>query len=150
MTMIFEMIRRKGAGFEVSMNGNVFYVPAGADNHIYRAVVAAVEGGAVVQPEAPPPPAPIPDISFSQLLIGLVGAGWITEAEGNGWLAGTLPPPVLALISALPENQRFAARARALRPSVVVRSDPLVNALAAAQGKTAAEIDAFFVAASAL
>ena len=91
---------------------------------------------------------PVPDISFSQLLIGLVGAGWITEAEGNGWLAGTLPPPVLALINALPENQRFAARARALRPSVVVRSDPLVNALAAAQGKTAAEMDAFFRTAS--
>ena len=91
----------------------------------------------------------IPDISFPQLLIGLVGAGWITEAEGNGWLTGTLPPPLVALISALPENQRFAARARALRPSVVVRSDPLVNALAAAQGKTAAEMDAFFIAASA-
>ena len=93
---------------------------------------------------------PVPDISFSQLLIGLVGAGWITEAEGNGWLAGTLPPPVLALINALPANQRFAARTRALRPSVVVRSDPLVNALAAAQGKTAAEMDAFFQTASAL
>lgn len=83
-------------------------------------------------------------LTFAQLLIGLVAEGWITEREGDAWLAGTLPPAVLAAISARPAGARFAARARAARPSVVLRTDPLVSALAASQGKTDSEIDAFF------
>ena len=41
-------------------------------------------------------------------------------------------------------DARFAAKARAARPSVVLRADPLVNALAQARGLTAAQLDAFF------
>lgn len=89
-------------------------------------------------------PGELVKITFAQLLIGLVAEGWITEAEGDGWLAGTLPSPVLALIATLPEAQRFAAKARAIRPSEVLRRDPLVEMLGAAQGKTSAELDAFF------
>ena len=83
-------------------------------------------------------------ISFAQLLIGLVAERWITEAEGDAWLTGTPPAPVLALIGQLPQAQRFAAKARAVRPSVVLRSDPLVIALGTMQGKTPAQLDAFF------
>jgi hypothetical protein len=91
-----------------------------------------------------PQPAPVPDLSFAQLMIGLVSEGWITEAEGEAWLTGTLPAPVLALIGTLPAGQQFPAKARALRPTVVERTDPLVSALGAAQGKTAAQLDTFF------
>lgn len=83
-------------------------------------------------------------LSFAQLLIGLVTYGWITEVEGDNWADGVLPGAVTQLIATLPQAQRFAARVRAKRPSVVVRSDPLVNALATAQGKTQAELDDFF------
>jgi hypothetical protein len=83
-------------------------------------------------------------ISFAQMLIGLVSEQWITEAEGEAWLTGTLPAAVLGLISTLPANQRFAARARAVQPSVVMRNDPLVAALGAAQGKTTEQMDDFF------
>ncbi len=83
-------------------------------------------------------------ITFAQLLIGLVAEGWISEADGEGWLTGTLPAPVLALISTLPAQHRFAAKARATRPSEVLRRDPLVEMLGAAQGKTAEQLDAFF------
>jgi hypothetical protein len=82
-------------------------------------------------------------ITFAQLLIGLVTEGWISEAEGEAWLTGTPPAPVLTLIGQLPQAARFAARARALRPSIVLLSDPLVQALGAMQGKTA-ELPAFF------
>ena len=92
----------------------------------------------------PPPPAPTPDLSFAQLMIGLVSEGWITTAEGEAWLTGTLPAPVLALIGTLPEAQRFAAKARALRPTVIERNEPLVTMLGAAQGKTDAQLDTFF------
>lgn len=85
-------------------------------------------------------------LTFAQLLIGLVAEGWISEQEGEAWLAGTLPAAVLAVIGTLPQGQRFAAKARAARPSVIERLDPLVVALAAAQGKSDAQLDAFFAA----
>jgi hypothetical protein len=91
-----------------------------------------------------PPPAPVPNLSFAQLMIGLVSEGWITTAEGEAWLTGTLPAPVLALIATLPDAQQFPAKARALRPTIVERTDPLVNALGAAQGKTPEQLDDFF------
>ena len=84
-------------------------------------------------------------LSFAQLLIGLVAEGWITEAEGEAWLAGTLPAGVLALIATLPQAAQFPARARAVAPSYVVRLDPLVVALAQAQGKSDTQLDTFFL-----
>ena len=83
-------------------------------------------------------------LSFAQLLIGLVTEAWIAEAEGDAWLAGTLPFAVLTVIDSLPAEQRFAARARALRPSEVLRNDPLVSSMGVAAGKSAEEIDTFF------
>lgn len=102
-----------------------------------------------------PPPEPSPEdllaaeragmrLTFSQLLIGLVAEGWISEAEGEAWLAGELPASVITLIATLPTAERFAAKARALRPSEILRTDRLVSALASAEGKTEAELDAFF------
>lgn len=112
-------------------------VPLRPASHYFWGAGAWVEG--------PLPVAPVPpSISFAQLLIGLVAEGWITEAEGEAWLAGTLPGTVLLVIDGLPEGQRFAAKARALRPSEVLRGDPLVAAMGAAAGKTEAEIDTFF------
>ena len=128
--------------YTADINGTVWHgiTPA---SRFYADVQDAIAAGEPVG--APPsPPVIIPDLSFAQLLIGLVTEEWITEAEGGGWLVGTLPAPVLAVIATLPTNQQFAAKARAIRPSAVVRADPLVAALAAAEGKTSAEIDAFF------
>ena len=88
---------------------------------------------------------PVPaSISFAQLLIGLVTETWITEAEGTAWLQGVLPAAVETLITSLPQEQQFIARARASRPSEVLRNDPLVVSLGAAQGKTEEELDDFF------
>lgn len=111
-------------------------------------IVAGIDG----VPIAVDPPAPDlatqragMQMSFAQLLIGLVAEAWITEAEGEAWLAGTLPAAVLSVIAALPPEARFAATARAIRPSVILRTDPLVAALGAAQGTSDAELDAFFI-----
>lgn len=91
------------------------------------------------------PPAPVPaSLSFAQLLIGLVTEQWISEEEGEAWLAGTLPAAVLAVIESLPAEYRFAAKARAIRPSEVLRSDPLVAAMSAAAGKTEEDLNNFF------
>ncbi len=88
-------------------------------------------------------------LSFAQLLIGLVSEGWISQAEGEAWLAGTLPAQVTMILSALPAEQQFAAKARALRPSVVQRMDPLVLGMMAAANKTAEQLDTFFMTYSA-
>lgn len=113
-------------------------------SRFYENVMQAIADGEPVG-TPPVPPVVIPNLSFAQLLIGLVTEGWITEAEGEGWLVGTLPAPVLAVIATLPTNQQFAAKARASRPSDIERADPLVGALATAEGKTPAEIDTFFI-----
>jgi hypothetical protein len=83
-------------------------------------------------------------MSFAQMLIGLVTEQWITEADGNGWLVGVLPPSVEATINLVPADQRFAARARATRPSEVLRLDPLVQMMALAQNRSPEEVDDFF------
>jgi len=117
-----------------------------------------IDGGfAVIDKPEPPEPEPEPEpeptleekragmqLSFAQLLIGLVTEAWITEAEGEAWLAGERPAEVEALIATLPVEQRFAAKARASRPSIILRTDPLVIALATAKQKTAEQLDTFF------
>lgn len=113
-------------------------------SRFYENVMQAIADGEPVG-TPPVPPVVIPNLSFAQLMIGLVTEGWITEAEGEGWLAGTLPAAVLTVIGTLPTNQQFAAKARASRPSDIERADPLVAELAAAEGKTSEEIDTFFL-----
>jgi hypothetical protein len=113
-------------------------------SRFYPEVEAAIADGEPVG-TPPVPPVVIPNLSLAQLLIGLVTEDWITEAEGEGWLVGTLPAAVLTVIGTLPLNQQFAAKARASRPSDVERADPLVAAMAAAEGKSPDQIDEFFL-----
>jgi hypothetical protein len=104
---------------------------------------------------APPPAPPTAEellaeeranmrLSFPQLVIGLVEEQWITEADGDGWITGILPSTVMTTINLLPAEQRFAARAKAARPSYIDRMDPLVGMMALAQGRSPSEIDEFF------
>ena len=103
------------------------------------------ENGEFTPPPSGPDLAPVPQsITFAQLLIGLVSEQWISEFEGEQWLQGVLPPQVTSLIETLPLAEQFPAKARAARPSVVLRNDPLVVSMGAAQNKTAEEIDDFF------
>ena len=86
------------------------------------------------EPEPEPDPNAVPQsITMRQLLIGLMGAEWITPAQADAWSAdGTLPPPITAVIDALPtEAERVAARITARKMSSAYRHDLLL--LAAAQ-----------------
>jgi hypothetical protein len=83
-------------------------------------------------------------MTFAQMIIGLVTSGWLTEEEGEQWLDGVLPLNVTTIINSLPEKQRFVAKVRAKRPSVILRNDPLVVALSLSNNKTQEELDAFF------
>ena len=145
----------------LKQNGTIlFAVPEGGwlnlpDGRIISPAEDGWTDGEYTLEVIPPAPAPTPEellaaerammkLSFAQLMIGLVTEAWITQAEGEAWLAGTLPSAVLLVIDNLPVDQRFAAKARALRPSEVVRNDPLVASMGTAAGKTDVEIDAFF------
>jgi hypothetical protein len=84
-------------------------------------------------------------LSFAQMMIGLVNEGWITPEEGRAWRDRVgLPPSAVALISSLPVEMQFAAETRALAASEILRSDPLVEALGAAESKTPEQLDQFF------
>ncbi len=139
---MIENIIRTATGYRATIDGTTWEIPDDAANRYRQAVLAAIAAGADVTDEVIAPAQTV-QITFAQLLIGLVAEGWITEADGVAWLSGTPPAPVLALIGQLPAGQRFAARARAVRPSVVLLSDPLVQALGAMQGKSA-ELPGFF------
>lgn len=84
-------------------------------------------------------------LTFYQLLIGLVTEGWITEVEGEAWLTGNLPETVLKAIRDLPQDQQFTAKVHSIRPSVIYRNDVLVQALSEAKGKSSLEVDEFFI-----
>ena len=132
-----DFIKKVLAGAQFTLPNGDVVSPAyeGWGNGEYTLVEAPIE------PALEPGPEPVPaSMSFAQLMIGLVTEKWITEAEGNQWLMGGLPAAVLDVIATLPPDQQFAARARATRPSEVLRNDPLVNAL----GTNQEEIDRFF------
>lgn len=83
-------------------------------------------------------------LTFPQMLIGLVIDGRITEAEGEGWLVGTIPNIAMQLVNTLPAQQRFGAKARLLKPQFISRVEPLTGALGAYCGMTDEDLDTFF------
>lgn len=97
-------------------------------------------------PEQEPQPDPVPYvISRRQIMTGLALAGWITEQEALDAIAtGARPAAVELVITALPEDQQFHARMKWAGFQEAYRTDPLVIALADAEGKSPADIDEFF------
>lgn len=99
--------------------------------------------------KAPPPPVP-QELSFAQFVVGLTETGWITDAEAEAWLAGNaLPAGVELALGQIPaqaggQKPRLRARARALRPSVVMRNNELLAMMAAQRGATAEQLDDMF------
>lgn len=143
LTELGENIGKIEEGSEFRLPNGDFVSPA----------YAGWQSGDYALSEADPEPAPVPDpdadrqfmnLSFAQLMIGLVTEQWITEAEGSLWLTGALPPQVQSTIAMLPAENQFAATAKASRPSVVERMDPLVQMMALAQGRSPEEVDDFF------
>lgn len=107
-------------------------------------------GTTLSPPAAPPVPVPA-QITRLQLILGLTMAGLIPAAEGEAAAAGTAIPALIAgVFNTLPPDQAIGARIRWNAMTVCERANPLVAAVAAASGKTSAEMDAYFIAWSAL
>ena len=93
--------------------------------------------------------ATVPDrISSRQLLIGLMTESVITESEAiEAARTGAVPAAIQAVFDKLPSaGERAAAAITWAKMSVVERDHPLVDALAAANGMSEADVDAFFQA----
>lgn len=86
--------------------------------------------------------------SLSRLDFALAawGAGLITEAERDEWLAGgKLPGIVVAALDQIDDDkQRSIARARVVATQEVERNTPLIRLMQAALDLTDAQIDTMF------
>ena len=141
---MIENIIQTQSGYRATIDGTEWSIPDASGNRHWQMVQDAIAEGATVTVEEPPP-APVPaSMTFAQLLIGLVTEQWITQYEGEAWLQGVLPAQVTGLIDTLPVEQQFPAKARAIRPSEVLRSDPFVEMMGAAANKTPEQLDEFF------
>jgi hypothetical protein len=98
-----------------------------------------------------PPLPPIPQsISDRQFFQQLAVTGIITQDEALASNAAVIPAPLLTIINAMPSDQQFDAKMLLSGATVFERDHPMTLAIGAAYGWTAAQIDAFFMAAAAL
>jgi hypothetical protein len=119
---------------------------------LLNGVVVPMTAGEIAAHSWPVLQAPVPaEISFAQFIVGLTEQAWITDAEAAAWLgASALPATVEGALSGIPETgpdqtkPRLRARARALRPSVIQRSNELLLMMAQSRGASAAQLDDFF------
>jgi phosphohistidine swiveling domain-containing protein len=83
---------------------------------------------------------------FQQLAVQSI----IAEDEALQANAAVIPSELMTLINGLPADQQFAAKMKVSRATTFYRTDPLTLAIGCAYGWSAAQIDAFFVAAAKL
>jgi hypothetical protein len=100
-------------------------------------------------PEVDLPPCPS-SISDRQFFQQLAIAGIITEEQALASNAAVIPPPLLDIINGMPAEQQFGAKMLVSGATVFERHHPMTEAIGAAYGWTAAQIDGFFRAAALL
>lgn len=75
----------------------------------------------------------------------LIASGILDHAQTKDFLGGTIPAPLAAMISFIPEEDRPVAERATIGAQYFERNSPLWSGIAAAEaGPTDAEIDALF------
>ena len=92
----------------------------------------------------------IPSITRLQFLIAAAGAGILTPAEAEESSLGNIPAPIQAVFDTLSPADALGARIVWRTMTKIERNEPLVAAVAAAQGMTSEQVDAFFLSAAAI
>ena len=101
-----------------------------------------------------PDPAPVivlvpQSITKRQLLIEMATAGYISAAEALAAAqTGAVPSAVQTVINSLPATAQMGAQITWASMTMVPITDPLINAFAASQNLTQAQVNAFFTAAA--
>jgi len=86
-----------------------------------------------------------PIISDRQFFQGLAIAGMISEDEAEDAVGpGIIPPPMMALIDQLPEEDRFAARMKLRGATQFLRHDALTETVRDLYGWTSEQTDQFW------
>jgi hypothetical protein len=136
---------------QIEEDGVSSSVPNDIRNTHRQAIADWEAEGNTIPPYAAPPP-PTPDqISDRQFFQELSIMGLITQAEAlSAVQVGTIPAAMETFIGSLPSAQQFSARMVLTGATTFQRSHPLVAMFGAAQGMTSAQIDALWIAASAL
>ena len=125
-------------------------IPDDQSNRDWVAFQDWLAAGGVPDPYVPPPE-PVPaEISDRQFFQQLAVAGLITEEQALAANAAVIPSPLLAIIGQMPSGDQFAAKMLVSGATVFQRNHPMTEAIGAAYGWTAAQIDDFFRAAALL
>ena len=122
-------------------DGQGTFIPADADNRDYQRLI---ENNTPIGPYVAPP-APIPTITATQMLIVLQAMGFITEAEATD--RTIFPTAFSALLSGNP-IQNAALKIRWANLTIVERNDPLVSTFGSLLSLTSEQIDGMFIQAS--
>lgn len=124
-------------------DGQGTFIPADADNRDYQRLI---ENNVTIEPYVAPP-ATIPNITATQMLIVLQAMGFITETEATD--RTQFPAAFSALLG---ENaaQNAAIKIRWANLTIVERNDPLVSAFGSLLSLTSEQINTMFIQAAAI
>lgn len=126
------------------------WIPNDPDNRDRAEYEAWLDAGGVPDPYIPPPPLVPQSISDRQFFHQLAVVGIITQDDALASNAAVIPPPLLAIIDAMPLEQQFAAKMLVSGATVFERQHPMTIAIGTAYGWSEAQIDDFFRAAAQL
>lgn len=96
------------------------------------------------------PPTVPQSISDWQFFQQLAIAGIITQDQALASNAAIIPPPLMAIIDAMPFDQQFKTKMLISGATTFERNHPITIAVGTAYGMTSDQIDAFFSAAAQL
>jgi hypothetical protein len=125
-------------------DGQGTFIPVDVGNGVYQRLIA---DNTPIGPYVAPP-TPIPDLTARQFLSALTLQNIITEAEAMN--RSVIPAAIAAVFDTLPPSYATVARITWANMTIVPRQDPLVDALGASMNMTPAQIDTFFMQASAI
>lgn len=124
-------------------DGQGTFIPADADNRDYQRLI---ENNVTIEPYVAPP-ATIPNITATQMLIVLQAMGFITETEATD---RTQFPTAFGALLGENAAQNAAIKIRWANLTIVERNDPLVAAFGSLLSLTSEQINTMFIQAAAI
>ena len=86
-----------------------------------------------------------------QLALALLGSGLMTQVEAESYVGnGSVPAIFEKALAGMDDATRAIAKIKIMGAKEIRRDDPIVAAVGAATGKSSTDLDALFIAASAL